>query len=75
MYLLSYIKECQRSLLQSLKNRSCVISSVKLVVTIISIFLEGGEITFEVTTFGGLLFSEGRYFWRLLAPVKFYHYF
>ena len=71
MNLLSYIKECQRSL-QLLKNKS-PISLGKLVITIISIILARRKITFEVPTFRGLLFSEGRYFWHLLTPVKFYH--
>ena len=50
MYLLSYIKECLRSLL-SLKCISLIF------------VISRREITFEdVATFGGLLLSKGRYF-------------
>lgn len=72
MYLLSYKKKCQRSL-QSLKNK-VRIGSVKLVVIVrlyFSLFLTRTEITFQVATFGGPLFSEDRYFWHLLTSVKF----
>ena len=37
-------------------------------------FLLKREITFEVATFGGSLFSGGHYFRDFLTPVKFYRY-
>ena len=52
------------------------ISLVKLVVTIISVFLARREITFEVATFGPEGYSsEGRYFWHFLTSVKSYRHF
>ena len=39
------------------------------------LFLAKNEISFEVASFGGSLFSRDRYFWDLLTPVTFYHYF
>ena len=57
MYLLSYINECQISLLQ-LKNKSRI-SLVKFVVLLLYfgnlLFLARRKITFEVRTFGGSL--------------------
>ena len=43
---------------------------VKFVITVIFVILARREITFEVATFGGLLFSEGRYFWHLLTQCE-----
>ena len=51
------------------------ISLVKLVVTIISVFLARREITFEAVVLSKGYSSEGRYFWHLLTPVKSYRYF
>ena len=51
------------------------ISLVKLVVTIISVFLARREITFEAVLLSKGYSSEGRYFWHLLTPMKSYRYF
>ena len=60
-------------IIMTIKNKPRI-NLVKLVVTIISVIFSK-KTTFKVATFRGSLFSECCYFWHLLTPVKFYHYF